>query len=55
MGTLVNNATFHQGLHCFLRSKETPWIEIHHNLEIPKCDPLMCKISHLKFRSEFFY
>ena len=28
------NATFHQGLHCFLRLKQLSGAEVHHNLEI---------------------
>ena len=48
-GTLTNSedpvemlhyAAFHQGLHCLLRYKQSTGTEIHHNWEMPTCDPL---------------
>ena len=35
----IKNPAFHQGLHFLLRSKESSETKIHHNLEIPTCDP----------------
>ena len=40
------NATFHQGLHCFLRLKQLSGVEIHHNLENSICDPLKYKMGN---------
>ena len=36
---MPQNATFHQGLHFLMRSKQSSGTEMLHNLEILICDP----------------
>ena len=46
------NAAFHLGLHFLLKSEESSRSKIHHNLEIPLCDPLkyiMCNPTIFAF------
>ena len=40
---MPHKAAFHQGLHCFLRSKQILLTKMQYSLEISMFDPLKCK------------
>ena len=54
-GTLANSedpdemphdAAFHQGLLCLLRENQSSGTEVHFDMKILTCDPLICTINH---------
>ena len=43
--TKMNNAAFHQDLHCLLRSKQYLGTDVHYNLKSSTCGPLKYTMS----------
>ena len=44
---MPQKVSFHQGLHCLQRLKQSSWTEVNLNLKILTCDPLIC-IHYIK-------
>ena len=50
LNEMLQDGAFHQGLHCLLQSNQSSGTEIHYNLKILTCDPLIiCTMKNPKF------